>query len=126
MRLGLISDVHCNAAALDIALERMGGQVDEVLCAGDAIFQFRFSNAVIRMRRDVGARAVLGNHDDVVPGPQGQRARSHPDMDPELLRRLGRQPRRIDTVLGGKELTMFHATPDASFASTRTTSWCTA
>ena len=104
----------------------MGGQVDEVLCAGDAIFQFRFSNAVIRMRRDVGARAVLGNHDDVVLGPQGQRVRSHPDMDPELLRRLGRQPRRIDTVLGGKELTMFHATPDASFASTRTTSWCTA
>jgi len=126
LRLGLIPDVHWNAAALDIALERMGGQVDEVLCAGDAIFQFRFSNAVIRTPRDIGARVVLGNHDDVVPGPQGERVRSHPDVGPELLRRLGRQPRRIDTVLGGKELAMFHATPHASFASTRTTRWCTA
>ncbi len=69
---------------------------------------------------------MLGNHDDVAPGPQGERVRSHPDTGPGLLRRLGRQPRRIDTVLGGKELTMFHATPDASLASTRTTSWCAA
>ena len=104
----------------------MGGQVDEVLCAGDAIFQFRFSNAVIRTPRDIGARVVLGNHDDVAPGPQGERVRSHPDMGPEVLRRLGRQPRRLDAVLGGKELMMFHATPDASFASTRTARWCTA
>ena len=104
----------------------MGGQVDEVLCAGDAIFQFRFSNAVIRTLRDIGARVVLGNHDDVVPGPQGERVRSHPDMGPEVLRRLGRQPCRIDTVPGEKELTMFHATPDASCASARTPSWCTA
>ena len=112
MRLGLISDIHCNAAALDIALERMGGQVDEVLCAGDAIFQFRFSNQVIRTLRDIGAHVVLGNHEDVVLGPQGERVRSHPDTDPELLRWLAQQPRRIDTELGGKKLTMFHATPE--------------
>ncbi len=63
MRLGLISDIHCNAAALDIALERMGGQVDEVLCAGDATFRFRFPNDVIRTLRDTGARGVPGTHE---------------------------------------------------------------
>lgn len=113
MRLGLVSDIHCNAGALEIALERMGGQVDEILCAGDAIFQFRFSNEVVRTLRKIGARVVLGNHEDVVLGPHGGRVRSHADTDPELLRWLSEQPRRIDTELGGKKLTMFHATPDA-------------
>ena len=60
MRRGLIRDIHSSAAALDIAFEQMGGQVDEVLCAGDAIFQFRFPTNVIRTLRDTGARFVPG------------------------------------------------------------------
>ena len=63
MRLGLLPDIHCDAAALDIARERMGGQVDEVLCAGDAIFQFRCSNDVIRTLRDPGTCVVPGNRE---------------------------------------------------------------
>ena len=111
MRLGLVSDIHCNAEALEIALARMG-DVDEVLCSGDAIFQFRFSNDVVRRLREIGARVVLGNHEDVVLGPLGERVRAHHTTDPELLRWLAGQPRRIDTVIGGKKLTMFHACPD--------------
>jgi len=45
MRLGIVSDVHGNIEALDIAIEQMGA-VDELLCAGDACYQFRFSNEV--------------------------------------------------------------------------------
>src|SRR3990172_5995152 len=55
MRLGIISDVHCNHEALRIALERMG-PVDELLCAGDAVYQFRFSNEVMRILRERQAR----------------------------------------------------------------------
>ena len=51
MRLGIISDVHCNHEALRIALDRMG-PVDELLCAGDAVYQFRFSNEVMGILRD--------------------------------------------------------------------------
>ena len=112
MRLGLVSDIHCNLGALEIALDRMSDRVDEVLCSGDAIFQFRFSNEVISKLREIGARVVLGNHEDVVLGPFGDRVRAHPETDPELLRWLSEQPRRIDTVIAGKKLTMFHATPD--------------
>ena len=112
MRLGLVSDIHCNLGALDIALERMSGQVDEVLCSGDSIFQFRFSNEVIGRLREIGARIVLGNHEDVVFGPLGERVREHRSTDPELLKWLSEQPLRIDTVIDGKKLTMFHACPD--------------
>ena len=112
MRLGLVSDVHCNIGALDIALEQMSGKVDEILCSGDAIFQFRFSNEVIARLKEIGARVVLGNHEDVVLGPLGSRVREHEQTDQELLRWLSEQPRRIDTVIEGKKLTMFHAAPD--------------
>ena len=55
MRLGIISDIHCNHEALRIALDRMG-PVDELLCAGDAVYQFRFSNEVMRILRERQAR----------------------------------------------------------------------
>lgn len=107
MRLGIVSDIHCNIASLDVALERMGN-VDEVLCAGDAIFQFRFSNAVVGRLKEVGAHLVLGNHEEIMLSPQGERVRAQADIDHELLRWLSEQPRRIDTVIGGKRITMFH------------------
>ncbi len=114
MRLGLVSDIHCNIESLDVALEQMG-DVDEVLCAGDAIFSFRFSNAVVARLRQIGARMVLGNHELDVLGPQGIRVREDKKTDPELLRWLYRQPTRIDTIIDDRRLTMFHAAPLAPF-----------
>jgi putative phosphoesterase len=73
MRIGIISDIHTNAAGLAIALARMG-QVDELLCAGDIVYQYRFGNEVIEMLRQRGARNILGNHDLILLGPQGVRA----------------------------------------------------
>ena len=88
MRLGLITNIHSSTAALNIAFERMGGQVDEVLCAGDAISQFRSSNDVIRTLRYTRARVVPGNQegshnyiDSISPGTgitqQGDRQVRH-------------------------------------------------
>ena len=56
MRIGIVSDIHCNHEALRIALDRMG-DVDELLCAGDAVYQFRFSNEVMQLLRE--ARRAL-------------------------------------------------------------------
>lgn len=111
MRLGLVSDIHCNIESLDRALDRMGN-VDEVLCAGDLIFSFRFSNEVIQRLREINARVVLGNHDLDVLGALGDRVRDSPNTDPAQLAWLKEQPTRLDTVVNGKKLTMFHATPE--------------
>ena len=75
MRIGIVADIHCNHEALSIALERMG-PVDELVCAGDAVYQFRFSNEVTELLRRRGARYVLGNHEEVLLGRWGERARS--------------------------------------------------
>lgn len=110
MRLGIVSDIHCNIEALDAALARMGA-VDEVLCAGDAVFQFRFSNEVVARLKEIGARVILGNHEEVVFGPLGDRVRAAPHVRSDLLAWLGEKPKRLDVMLDGKRLVMFHSCP---------------
>ena len=110
MRLGIVSDVHGNIEALDIAIARMG-DVDELLCAGDACYQFRFSNEVAARLREVGARYVLGNHEEILLSPAGIRAQQSSRVDQELLEWTRDQPSTITTQVGGRRLLMFHATP---------------
>jgi len=110
MRLGIVSDVHGNIEALDIAIEQMGA-VDELLCAGDACYQFRFSNEVAARLREVGARYVLGNHEEILLSPAGIRAQESARVDQELLEWTRSQPSTIQVEVGGKRLLMFHATP---------------
>jgi putative phosphoesterase len=114
MRLGILSDIHCNVAGLEMALERMG-QVDELLCAGDTIFEYRFSNEVVEILRDRGARIVLGNHERVFYSPNGVRARAAAWIHPDLLDYLSEQPWSIETVVGGKKLLMTHGSPVAPY-----------
>lgn len=110
MHLGIISDIHCNADALRLALQRMG-PVDELLCAGDSIFEYRFSNEVIELLREHGARYVLGNHERVFLGPQGVRARSAANVRADLVEYMASQAYSIDVHVSGKRLVMVHASP---------------
>ena len=114
MRLGIVSDIHCNLAGLDLALERMG-PVDQVICAGDACYEYRFSNAVAARLKEIGARYVLGNHEDVLLGPHGAAARAAAEVDPALVAWTAEQPHLIRADVGGKRLLLFHATPWAPF-----------
>lgn len=114
MRLGIVSDIHCNIAALDRAIEQMGA-VDELLCAGDACYQYRFSNAVAERLRELGGRYVLGNHEEILLSSAGMRAQTSSDVDRDLLEWTRDQPQLIRTEVGGKRLLMFHATPWAPY-----------
>ncbi len=110
MRLGIVSDIHGNLTALDRALDRMG-PVDELLCAGDAFYQFRFSNEVVARLKEIDARYVLGNHEDILLSAAGQRAQEADGVDRELLQWVRAQPHYLRVQVDGKRLLMFHATP---------------
>ena len=110
MKIGIVSDIHCNAAGLERALALIG-DVDELICAGDVIYQYRFSNEVVRVLRERGARVVLGNHEEVFLGRDGARARAGADVDPELLAWLAAQPLEIRTRVDGKTLFVVHGSP---------------
>lgn len=110
MKLGIIADLHCNHRALEIALERMG-PVDELLCAGDAVYQFRFSNEVMRLLRERNARYVLGNHEETLLGQWGVHARAAPHVDRRELAYMSARPDRIQVRVNGKRLLMVHGSP---------------
>jgi len=110
MRIGIVSDIHCNHEALRIAIERMG-DVDELLCAGDAVYQFRFSNEVMALLRERGARYIQGNHEDVLLGKWGERARGADWVRGDELAYMAEQPHRMTVRVGGKTLVMVHGSP---------------
>ena len=110
MRIGIVSDVHCNVDGLRTAIERMG-DVDELLCAGDTIFEYRFNNEVVELLREREARTILGNHEAVLYGPQGARARAAPHVRTDNLEYLGSMPWLIDVDVGGKRLVLAHGSP---------------
>ena len=110
MKVGIVSDLHCNLQGLDLALEAMG-DVDELLCLGDSIFEYQFSNGVVARLKERRAHIIQGNHEEVFLSAAGVRARERPGIDPDLLAFLAEQPHRRYLELAGKRLLLIHSTP---------------
>ena len=110
MKIGIVSDLHCNHQALLRALDIIG-DADELVCLGDSIYEYRFSNDVVRTLRDRGAQVILGNHEEGFLGPHGARARQPEWIDRTLLDWLAERPHRIEMAVGGKKLLAVHSTP---------------
>lgn len=110
MRVGIVSDIHCNAEGLARALALMG-DVDEVICAGDAVYQYRFSSDVVRLLRERGAHTILGNHEEVLLSPHGERARSSAAVDRRELDWLAQRPLDLRVQVNSKSLYVVHGSP---------------
>lgn len=109
MRLGIVSDIHGNAIALERAIEKMG-DIDRLVCLGDAIDQYRFSNEVVGLLKERDALAIWGNHEEMFFSPLHPRARSAEWIEPDLLEWLRARARRLDLDIGGKRIVLTHAT----------------
>ena len=110
MKLGIVSDLHCNHAGLAEAL-RLMGDIDALVCLGDSIYDFRFSNEVVQTLKERDALVILGNHEEGFFGPHGARARAQPWIDATLLRWLADRPYRQALEIDGKRLLLVHSTP---------------
>jgi predicted phosphodiesterase len=87
------------------------GPVDELICAGDAIFQYRFSNEVIELLRERGARYILGNHELTFLSPAGAGARSDATVRADNLKYLASQPTTMNLQVSGRRLVIAHGSP---------------
>jgi putative phosphoesterase len=87
------------------------GDVDELICLGDSIYEYRFSNEVVQLLRERKAQVIVGNHEEYFFGPQGVRARARAGIDPDLADWLLAQPHRRELKTGGKTLLLVHSTP---------------
>lgn len=110
MRIGVISDIHCNIAGFRAGLERMG-EIDELFCAGDSVFQFRWSNEVVGLLRELDAHVVLGNHEETILSRDGERAISSPKVDQDLVAWMREKPFRLEAEVDGRKIMMTHASP---------------
>src|SRR5712691_3514582 len=110
MKLGIVSDIHCNGAGLAQALALMG-DIDELICLGDSIYEYRFSNEVVRLLKEREAQVIVGNHEEYFFGPHGVRARAREGIDSTLAAWLAGQPHRRELTIGGKRLLLVHSTP---------------
>ena len=110
MKVGIVSDLHCNIGGLAQALDLIG-DVDELICLGDSIWEYRFSNEIVRLLRERGAHTILGNHEEGFLGPQGYRARQPGWIDRSLLGWLAERPHRLELRFGEKKLLAVHSTP---------------
>lgn len=111
MLIGLISDIHCNVTALQTAVDELRPGVDEMLVAGDALYEYRFSNEVLECIRDNQMRYIIGNHERVLLGPHGERARGAATVRESNLAFLSSVPSRIRTKIGGKDVLIVHGSP---------------
>ncbi|WP_050997155.1 MULTISPECIES: metallophosphoesterase family protein [Frankia] len=112
MKLGIVSDVHCEAALLETAAREMvEAGAEEILLAGDAHFEYRFSNEVTEVIRAFDMRYISGNHEWRLMGPTGQRAREAPHVRAANRDFVEAIPTTIDTVVDGRSLRMIHGCP---------------
>ncbi len=107
MRLGIISDIHCDARALQRALEEMQ-PVDHVLCAGDLVLQYRFSNEVVDIVRKWPITTVWGNHDAAVLSSAGAALRASGSVGPENLSFIESLPASLEMEIDGKRIVVTH------------------
>lgn len=110
MRIGVVSDIHCNTPALERAIALMG-EVDEIFCLGDSIFEYRFSNEVAEILKNSGAHVIRGNHEEAFFSPAGIRARAAPGINNELAEWLASQPLRKRVTIDNVDFHLCHSTP---------------
>jgi putative phosphoesterase len=110
MKIGLLSDIHCKLGGLQQALEQLD-DCDELLCAGDIVYQYRFSNDVLALLKGRGVHSILGNHDKTVLHYPDHPLRQSPSVDPAWLNYLASLPNSLSLTLGGVRLQMFHGSP---------------
>jgi predicted phosphodiesterase len=91
MRVGLISDVHGNLAALEAALEFLDGAgVDRLLSPGDLVGYGPFPNECVAVVAQRDVICVAGNHDLIAtgrldPAPEGSLVRLTLDWTRSVL-----------------------------------------
>jgi putative phosphoesterase len=109
-KLGFVSDIHGNAEGLKWALNKMR-ETDLVFCAGDAVFQYSFSNEVFDLLRKNEVVAIRGNHEAVILSPDGERLRGSGAITAENMDYMERMPVKLEMEIGGRKLLMVHGSP---------------
>ncbi len=110
MKIGIVSDIHCDITAFKRALDDMG-PMDLWLSAGDNVLQYRFSNEIFDILRDYNFLTVRGNHEQAVASSAGAALRASGKITQEHLVALEEMPSVIELHIEGRTIVMMHTSP---------------
>ena len=65
MKVGVVSDVHNNVAALNYALEQLA-TCEVKLNLGDLVFEYKVEPEIIRVAQRAGLIGIVGNHEKTI------------------------------------------------------------
>lgn len=112
MKIGIISDIHAMPKALGRVLDDMPS-VGRLLCAGDAISEYRFCAETVELLRQADVQCIQGNHEFVLLGGGNahylQKCRD--TFASELIDFLARAPVSREYNDAGLTLFMVHGSP---------------
>lgn len=117
MKIGLVSDIHADPEALRRALTDMPS-VDRVLCAGDAISEYRFCAETVGLLQEARATCIQGNHEWVLFGHSNPHylRKCQAEFAVESLDFLATAPQSLTMEVAGARILMVHGSPWQPFA----------
>jgi putative phosphoesterase len=116
MKIALVSDIHADAKALKRVFDDLPS-VDRVLCAGDAVSEFRFCPDTVDLLRQHQVQCIQGNHEHVLfRHNPGYLEKCRAEYAADLLDVLANAPTSFDLEAAGARLHMIHATPWQPFS----------
>ncbi|MCS6924973.1 MAG: metallophosphatase family protein [Candidatus Binatia bacterium] len=112
MKIGIISDIHATPHALRRALADMPS-TDLLLCAGDAISEYRFCPETVALLRQAGAICIQGNHEIVLFGGRNPAylQKCHATFPADALDFLAAAPLSREVRCDGLRILLVHGSP---------------
>ena len=108
MKIGVVSDVHNNVAALEYALDNLR-QCDLVLSLGDLVSDYSVAPEIIALARRAGLTGIAGNHEKSILLHPGSTIRGRlAETDLDYLQSL---PARRDLTVDGRTIVVAHGAP---------------
>ncbi len=112
MKIGIISDIHAQSQALQRVLDDMPS-VDRLLCAGDAISEYRFCPETVELLQQYEVQCIQGNHEKVLFGGANPHylKKCEAEYDAKHLETLTTAPTTVEFEAAGTSVLMVHASP---------------
>jgi putative phosphoesterase len=108
MKVGVVSDVHNNAAALEYALEHLA-DCELLLNLGDLVFEYRVDPDIVQIAQRAGLVGIVGNHEKTILRHPGSSLRNK--LAPDILTYFNDLPASRELLVSGFKLLVAHGSP---------------
>lgn len=108
MKVGVVSDVHNNVAALQYALEQLAA-CELKLNLGDLVFEYKVEPEIIRLAQSAGLIGIVGNHEKTILKHPASSLRAK--LAPDAVEFLESLPASRIVDVAGRTLHVAHGAP---------------